>query len=126
MRNISSSDAFLILGKWRDKKSQLQISFAGRGQLAGTPAVVIETSPQEETLSASIVASGQAAVWRCNLRGASFQYGEASDSAVFPEFAEGKWVSYLLAELPEGKTILFAERFLEEEDFPVDTDIAPR
>lgn len=113
MTSISSSDAFLILGKWRDNKSQLQISLERQGKSAGTPAVIIETSPNEEGISASIVASGQAALWRCNFRGASFQYGEAADSAAFPEFAEGRWVSYLLADMPDGGTVLFAERFLE-------------
>jgi hypothetical protein len=114
MMSISSSEAFLILGKWRDNKAQLQIGFFKPGKNAGTPGVITDTSPKDETIEALIVVNGQTAKWRFPLRGASFQYGEPADSAVFPEFAEGKWSSYLVAELPDGNTILFAERFAEE------------
>lgn len=115
MVKISASEAFLIFGKWRDSKAQLQIGFFKLdGKTAGTPGVITEASPKEETISAVIVANGQEAGWRCSLRDASFQYGEPSDSAVYPEFAEGKWASYLSVELPDGNTVIFADRFVPE------------
>jgi len=116
MTSLSSSEAFLIFGKWRDNESQLQIVFFGFGKLVGsTPGVIKETSPNEESVAAFIVEKGQPAEWRVSLRGASFQYGEPLDSALYPELAEGKWASYLFVELPDGKSIFFAERF-EGED----------
>jgi hypothetical protein len=122
MINISSADAFLIFGKWRDNKSQLQVSFLESGkQVGGTPAVIIESSPKEETISVSIVAIEQPAQWDVSLRGASFQYGEPSDSPPFPERAEGVWESYLCVEMLDGKMAFFAERFLGDEE--VDKDV---
>ena len=114
MTSISSADAFLIFGKWRDNESQIQVSFRKEGKSAGSPAGILEVFPKEESISALIVVDGQPAKWTGDFRRASFSYGEPKDTAAFPEFAEGKWASYLLVELPDGDSILFAERFREE------------
>jgi len=111
MTSISFSDAFLIFGKWRDNESQLQIRVSKPGKLAATPpGRILTCSPNEEKISLSIVVDRQNAIWDLPLAGASFQYGEPADSAVFPEFAERKWSSYLLAELTDGSSVLFAAR----------------
>ncbi len=113
MISISSSEAFLILGKWRENNSQLQLTIRSAGKTVGSPARITETSPSDESISALIVLDGQTQLCRLDFRGASFQYGEPSDSALFPEFAEGKWASYLLVEVPSGNVYFFAERFVE-------------
>jgi hypothetical protein len=112
MEKISSAEAFLIFGKWRDEKSQVQLGISERNKLPrGTPAVITEISEQDETVDAVIVLNGQGQPCRLNFRGTSFQYGEPADSAGYPEFAEGKWVSYLHAVCPSGNEYVFAERF---------------
>jgi hypothetical protein len=52
-------------------------------------------SDSEESVLAEIVVSEQKKKCLLDFREASFSHGEPSDSAVFPEFAEGNWVSYL-------------------------------
>jgi hypothetical protein len=111
MDRISPEDAFLIFAKWRDNKSRLQMNLLGPGTSGSTPAMIVNVSPEEKTVEASIAAEGQPTLCSCSFREASFQYGEPSDTAIFPEYAEGKWSAYLLAELKEGKSVLFVERF---------------
>ena len=112
MTNISSADAFLIFAKWRDDKSQVQLSIhKPDGMVAGTPVSIISISESEESISAEIVLDGQKKKCRLNFRGGSFSYGEPADSAIFPEFAEGKWASYLDVQCPSGTIFIFAERF---------------
>lgn len=114
MTSISSEEAFLIFGKWRDNKSQLQITFfkpKDEFPPQSSPGIILNCPGNDERLSAAIVVNGQQHEWRVDLAGASFQYGEPSDSALFPELAEGKWASYLSVELHTGDLILFAERF---------------
>ena len=96
MTNISSADAFLIFAKWRDDKPQVQLSMhKPDGRSDGTPVSIISISENEESVFAEITLDGQKKECTLNFRGAVFSYGEPSDSAVFPEFAEGKWASYL-------------------------------
>ena len=60
MINISSSDAFGILGKWRDGTSQLHLSMRkADGSMDGTPASIISVSDSEESVFAEIVVSEQ-------------------------------------------------------------------
>jgi hypothetical protein len=118
MMNISFSEACLILAKWRDNKSQLQITFFKPKEdlpSQGSPGIILNCPGKDAIVSALIIIDGQQAEWRVNLEGASFQYGEPVDSAVFPEFAEGKWASYLSVELHTGDLITFAERFIAED-----------
>jgi hypothetical protein len=110
MMNISSSEAFLIFAKWRDFKPQIQLMRKPAGEVAGTPASIILISEKDESIDVEIVLNGQKTKCRFDLRGASFSYGEPADSAVFPEFAEGKWASYLDAQCPSGTLFIFAER----------------
>ena len=110
MTNISSSDAFGILGKWRDGTSQLHLSMRkADGSMDGALASIISVSDSEESVLAEIVVSEQKKKRLLDFREAFFSSGEPSDSAVFPEFAEGKWVSYLAVECPTGAMFLFAE-----------------
>lgn len=53
------------------------------------------------------------------LRGSSFSIGKPEDTAPFREFAEGKLVRYLLAELPNGSSYFFAERFVDTDSTPM-------
>jgi hypothetical protein len=60
MTNISSSDAFGILGKWRDGMSQLHLSMRkADGSMDGTPASIICLSDSEESVVAEIAVSEQ-------------------------------------------------------------------
>jgi hypothetical protein len=99
MTSISSEEAFPILRKWLDDNSRLQIVFFRLGKLIGsTPGLIKKASPNEESAIAFIVVDEQAREWHGNFRGVSSQYGEALDSALFPEYSEGKRVSYLFVE----------------------------
>lgn len=113
MKKLSSSDAFLILGKWRDEKSQVQINFLHDGKQVGSPLEITEVSQGNEAVVATIVLNGQKTPCDFDFSGASFQYGEPLDTAPFPEFAEGKWESYLLIECPSGRSFLFAARLVK-------------
>jgi hypothetical protein len=111
MTKISSAEAFLIFAKWRDEKSQVQLSIRKPdGSSAGTPVSIISISGTKESVSAEIVLSGQKKKCLLDCRNASFSYGEPAEVAVFPEFAEGTWASYLVAECPSGTALVFAER----------------
>ena len=111
MTSISSEEAFLILGKWRDSNSHLQVGlYKPDARQTGSPGRILTCSPSDEIVSLSIVVNGQNAMWELPLKGASFEYGEPLDSAAFPEFAERVWSSYLLAKLVDGISVLFAER----------------
>ncbi len=110
--NISASEAFLMFGKWRDGKSPVQLSIRkADGSEQGSPVSIISTSEIDESVDAEIVANTQKQSCRLDLRGASFSYGEPAHSALYPEFAEGKWTSYLVVECPTGTMFLSAERF---------------
>jgi len=112
MTNISSTDAFLIFARWRDGKQQVQLSIhKPDGKSDGSPVSIISISENEESVFAEIVLDREKKKCLLNFRGASFSYGEPGDSAVFPEFAEGKWSSYLDVRCPSGTLFIFAERF---------------
>ncbi len=114
MTSISPADAFLIFARWRDGKPLVQHSMhKSDGKSGGTPVSIISISENEESVFAEIVLDGQEKKCLLNFKGASFSYGEPSDSAVFPEFAEGKWASYLDVTCPSGNLYVFAERFKE-------------
>jgi len=111
MTNISSSDAFVILEKWRDGTSQVRLSMRNAdGSVDGTPVSIISTSDSDESVLVEMLLSGQGEKCCLDFRDASFSQGDPSDSAVFPEFAEGRWVSYLVVEFPTGAMFAFAER----------------
>jgi hypothetical protein len=123
MNEISSGVAFGILEKWSDSSAQLQVSVYRAGKSQGTPAVIISTDPGSEKIVASILESGQPAKWNLPLHGSKFSFGVPSEDAPYPEFAEGKWVAYLVADLPGGETIVFSERFVEQ---GIDSDVPPK
>jgi hypothetical protein len=111
MTNISSADAFLIFAKWRDEKPHVQLSMhKSDGRSGGTPVSIISISENEESILAEIVLDGQKKQCRFDFRQATFSYGEPADSAVYPEFAEGKWSSYLDVACLSGALYVFAER----------------
>jgi hypothetical protein len=118
MNEISSGVALWILDKWRLSKSQLQASIFRDGKSQGTPATIEEISPGKEKILVSIEVSGQPAKWNLPVAGCRFSFGVPLEVAVFPEFAEGKWVSYLNIELPTGETVVFAERFFDMDETP--------
>ena len=111
MRNISTAEAFLIFAKWRDECSQIQLSiFEPNGKSHGTPFSISAVSEKDEEIAGEIVQSEEKRKCALRLRGSIFAYGEPSEDAVFPEFAEGKWASYIDAECPNGVRFVFAER----------------
>jgi hypothetical protein len=114
MKPISASDAFLIFEKWRDEQPQVHLSMRKKdGSSHGSsPVSIISTSEGDGTLDAQVVVDGKEQRWRVDWREASYLYGEPSDSAVYPEFVEGKWASYLVVDAPTTMD-LFAERFAE-------------
>jgi hypothetical protein len=114
MKSISSDEAFLIFGMWRDNASQLQLNMRGARENISSPAWITEISTIDFSVSGWIVADGQKAKCVFDFRDAVFEYGEPLDTAVYPEFAEGKWASYLLVTAPSGSTFFFTERFAEE------------
>ena len=120
MNEISSGMAFWIFEIWRRMSTQLQLSYFGEwSDSIGSPAVIWHTSPISSKVSFVILdTAGQKREWKLSFGDCKFSFGVASECAVFPEFAEGKWVSYLSVELPNGKRILAAERFLDIESTP--------
>jgi hypothetical protein len=113
MNEISSGVAFWIFDIWRQINAQLQASFFSGSESAGSPAVIWRTSPMESKVSFVIFEAEQKKEWRVSFENCQFSFGVASESAVFPEFAEGKWVSYMAIEFPNGKRVLLAERFVD-------------
>lgn len=114
MNEISSGVAFWILEKWRNMSVQLQLSYFSGSSAQGSPAVISRISPMASKVSFVILdPDGQKKEWTLSFEYCKFSFGVAAECAVFPEFAEGKWVSYLAIELPNGKQILVAERFVD-------------
>ena len=118
MKNISSSDAFLMFRLWHDKQSPLQVQIRkSDGKGGSSPSRITETSESESAISALIVFAEQSQEWRIDFTGAKFSIGKPEDTAMFPEYAEGKWVRYLFVELPDnGTKYLFLERFVDTDD----------
>jgi hypothetical protein len=111
MTNISPTDAFLMFAKWRDEKPQVQFCLRKVGShMVSSPVSIFSISGNEERIDVEIVLNGQNQKCALDFRGASFSYGEPLDSAVFPEFAEKVWASYLSVDCPTGTQFLFAER----------------
>jgi hypothetical protein len=73
----------------------------------------------ESKVSFVILEAGQKKEWRVSFEGCKFSFGVASECAVFPEFTEGKWVSYMAIEFPVGKQVLLAERFVDNGSAPM-------
>jgi hypothetical protein len=115
MNEISSGVAFWILDVWRKMAAQLQVNaFEGRGEkLVGSSAVILRTSPNNESLSiVAVTSSGQNAEWTIPLKDCKFGFGVAGESPA-PEFIEGRFVSCLVVDMPEDKHLVFRERFVD-------------
>jgi hypothetical protein len=59
--------------------------------------------------------AGQNNEWTFSLDGCKLSFGVPSESAPFPEYAEGVWVSYLAVDFPDGSQAIFGERFVKPE-----------
>jgi len=114
MKPITVSDAFLIFAKWRDEQPQVHLSMRKKDASwqGGTPVSIIATSQSDGRVDVQVVVDGKEQPLRLDFRQASFLYGEPSDSAQYPEFAEGRWASYLVVDTPTTM-YLFSERFAE-------------
>src|ERR1700693_3481162 len=110
MNEISSGAAFWILDKLRASNAQLQVSVYRDEKPQGSPAIVLSTDPGSGKVLVSILEREQPAKWTIPLCGSKFSFGVPSEDAIFPEFAEGKWVSLLICDLPSGERIVFSER----------------
>ena len=120
MNEISSSVAFWILDTWRRMEAQLQVdALDGRRVTQGSPAVILRTSPNEESVSMVAVDNkGQNLEWTVSLKKCKFGFGVASESP-FPELTEGVFISVLAVDMPGNKHLIFRQRF-------VDTEMPPR
>jgi hypothetical protein len=116
MHEISSEVAFWILNAWRRMAAQLQVRGTKGNESKMLPAGILWCDPQLSKVRLVILDDlGQKEEWPLSLSGATFTFGVPKESASFPELAGNAWHGYLLAELPDGETVLFAERFLEAE-----------
>ncbi|MGA6950517.1 MAG: hypothetical protein WA646_14660 [Candidatus Sulfotelmatobacter sp.] len=79
---------------------------------SASPCEITDISEKESRLSVLIVSAGQPQDW-IDFPEAAFSLGKPEESA-FPEFAERKWVQYLLVELPNGGSYFFAEKLVEK------------
>ncbi len=127
MTRISPAEAFSILGKWRDNKSQLHINLMSPGAQAGIHLSgsfgaqvlgdaggrgwgrILACSLAEERISLSLDSGGQDTIRDLALRGASFECGQPAHSEFFPESAEAVRCSYLFAKLANGSWVLLLE-----------------
>jgi hypothetical protein len=114
MQEISSGVAFWILDVWRRMSAQLQLVATDGTDTESTPASIWWTSPIDSIIFVvNMGAAGQNKEWRIPAKGSKFSFGVPHESALSREFTKGIWLSQLLIELPDGKTLLFAERFVE-------------
>lgn len=115
MKEISRSVAFWIFDMWRKTAAQLQVdTIDPKSPSQGSPAVISRTLPNAAKVSMlAVTRDGQNVEWSIDMGNCRFFFGVTEECAPFPEFAEGKWVSFLSAQFPEEKSILFRERFTD-------------
>jgi hypothetical protein len=116
MHEISSEVAFWILTAWCRMAAQLQVRGTIANESKVLPAGIVWCDPQLSKVRLLILDDlGQKKEWTIPLSGARFTFGVPKESLSFSELSGNAWHGYLLAGLPDGKSVLFAERFIEAE-----------
>lgn len=119
MKKIEPADAFLMFRMWAGRHSPLQVNIRKPdGKCGASPCEITPISEAESKMSVLILFARRSQEWKIDFSGAIFSLGKPEDSAAFPEFAESKWVRYLLAELPNGGSYLFAEKRVDGTSAP--------
>jgi hypothetical protein len=109
MSRISPEDAYLIFDKWREERTQLQfVMKRPPGVRAVNSAFVTNVLPQSSQVLISALVEDEYLNVAVNLTSAEYEYEDAN--AVLPEFAGGKWVSFLAANFPNGNRYVFGEK----------------
>ena len=110
MKEISSGVAFWILDAWRRIPSQLQLSSFGENLISGSRTVVRSVKPSLSMVSlVKEVAAGQNGEWNLSLGDCKFWFGVPEESSPLEIAAGGKWLSFLVIELPVGKRLVLGE-----------------
>jgi hypothetical protein len=116
MNEISSGIAFWIFDAWRRMSAQVQVETTKGIKSGGSPGAIWRTSPNPFKISVVMLdTQGQKNEWVVPLEGCKFSFGVPLESAPFPEYAEGIWLSYLVVDFPDGAQTVFAERFIDSE-----------
>jgi hypothetical protein len=113
----SSSDALLMLGKWKETRSQLQVLLRMAGAVIAEFSATVEIVPTKESTSKVLLSispienAGQKRQWEFSLDGCSLWYAQSSARIdLFPDLAE-KWLSCLVVGFVNANLIaLFVER----------------
>jgi len=112
MNEISPSVAFWIFDAWREMNSQLHLSAIKEGVKQGSPVSTVRTDPNASIISVVIVdTAGQKREWIIPVSEAVLSFGVVPEATPFPEFAEGVWRSFLSISFPDGRAIVFGERY---------------
>jgi hypothetical protein len=117
MMIASSSDALLMLGKWKETRSQLQVLLRMAGAVIAEFSATVETVPTDESTSkvllfiSSAKNAGQKRQWEFSLDGCSLWYAQSSARIdLFPDLTD-KWLSCLaIGFVNVGLIALFVER----------------
>ena len=117
MNEISFDVAFWILDAWRRMASQLQVKGTRSGSSLASSAGILWSDPNDSKISLELVdANGQKHEWRLPLADAKFSFATSKLAAPLSMgLGEGIWLAFLLAEFPDGSTLLFGERLVETE-----------
>jgi hypothetical protein len=84
--------------------SQLHLSAVKVGLAQGSPVSILRVDPNVSIVSVEIVdTAGQKKEWAIPLSGAQLSFGVVPEAASFPEFFEGRWVSFLSARMSSGE-----------------------
>lgn len=110
MTKISTDDAYLLFGKWREQDSKLHAAFFEGGNRSAFEASVFDISQFDQTVSLLTVADGLTTRKTFRLTDATFRYEEPLTLTHPPHLGDGKWGAYLFVEFSDGFSALFAER----------------
>jgi len=115
MNEISSAVTFWIFDAWRRMASQLHVRGTKSGKSLASEAGMLWSDPKDSKISLELVDErGQKVEWRVPLADARFSFGTlATNNAAAFGLDDAIWLAFLLAEFPDGSTLLFAERFVD-------------
>ena len=111
MKEIESAEALRIFSMWAEKHSPLQVNIRKPDGKSALACKIAEVPEKDSKLSVLILFDEQR-LDLIDFTDATFGLGKPEDSA-FPEFKERTWVQFLLVELPNGESYLFAEKLVE-------------
>lgn len=109
MLPISSSDAFLILGKWRENDSHLHVAFFVAGRRTTSPGWILDACEGSQSVLVLTITDGLPMKREVPLARAIFKF-EEQERRHYSESSDRIWSAYLYMEMPDGTSALFAER----------------